>query len=93
MHYYSTREAARKLGIPNSTLAKYVGAGKIPGPQADVAGITTTRLWTEAEIEHVRKLLPKIANGRKTRYQKKKHSAVSNQQSAKPKKKRAKKKK
>lgn len=32
--------------------------------------------WTEEEIEHVRKLLPKIANGRKTRY-KKKQSAVS----------------
>jgi hypothetical protein len=30
----------------------------------------TLHLWTEAEIEHVRKLLPKIANGRKTRYQK-----------------------
>jgi hypothetical protein len=26
--------------------------------------------WTEAEIERVRKLLPKIANGRKTRYKK-----------------------
>ena len=33
--------------------------------------------WTEEEIEAVRKLLPKIANGRKTRYKKK--------QSAKPK--------
>jgi excisionase family DNA binding protein len=70
MHYYSTREAAKKLGIPNSTLAKYVAAGKVPGPRADVSGITTTRLWTEEEIEYVRKLLPKIANGRKTRYQK-----------------------
>ncbi len=70
MHYYSTREAAKKLGIPNSTLANYVAGGKIPGPRADVAGITTTRLWTEEEIEAVRKLLPKIANGRKTRYQK-----------------------
>jgi hypothetical protein len=26
--------------------------------------------WTEKEIERVRKLLPKIANGRKTRYKK-----------------------
>ncbi len=41
-------------------------------------------LWTEAEIEHVRKLLPKIANGRKTRY--KQQSALSNQQSVKAKK-------
>jgi hypothetical protein len=43
----------------------------------------TIHLWTEEEIEHVRKLLPKIANGRKTRY--KKQSAISNQQSAKTK--------
>ncbi len=70
MRYYSTREAAKKLGIPNSTLAKYVAAGKVPGPVAEVAGITTTRLWSAEEIENVRKLLPKIANGRKTRYQK-----------------------
>ena len=47
-------------------------------------------LWTEAEIENVRKLLPKIANGRKTRY--KKQSALGNQPSAraKPKKKKSK---
>ena len=30
----------------------------------------TIYLWTEDDVERVRKLLPKIANGRKTRYQK-----------------------
>lgn len=30
----------------------------------------TIHFWTEEEIEHVRELLPKIANGRKTRYSK-----------------------
>jgi hypothetical protein len=34
------------------------------------AGKRNIHLWTEAEIEHVRQLLPKIANGRKTRYSK-----------------------
>jgi len=33
-------------------------------------GSTTTHIWTEEEIERARQLLPKIANGRKTRYQK-----------------------
>jgi len=42
----------------------------------------TIHFWTEEQIEHVRQLLPKIANGRKTRHQKK-QSALSNQQSAK----------
>jgi hypothetical protein len=81
MKYYSTREAAKKLGIPNSTLANYVVAGKLPGPNAEVMGKTTTQIWTLAEIEHVRQLLPKIANGRKTRY-----SKLREKQKAQPKK-------
>jgi predicted site-specific integrase-resolvase len=90
MTFYSTREAAKKLGIPYTTLATYVTVGKVPGPQTKISG-TANQIWTEAEIEHVRQLLPKIANGRKTRY--KKHSAVSTQQSAKAKPKKPKKKK
>jgi len=35
-----------------------------------MAGGLKVHAWTEEEIEQVRKLLPKIANGRKTRYQK-----------------------
>jgi len=34
------------------------------------SGKMTVHLWTEEEIERARALLPKIANGRKTRYQK-----------------------
>ena len=71
MKQYSTREAARKLGIPHTTLANYVSLGKIPAPNSVITGKTTTQIWTEAEIENVRQLLPKIANGRKTRYKKK----------------------
>jgi hypothetical protein len=42
----------------------------VPAPNAVTSGGMTIHLWTEAEIEHVRQLLPKIANGRKTRYSK-----------------------
>jgi hypothetical protein len=91
MKFCSTRDAARKLGIPPTTLATYVQVGKIPAPNSVITGKTTTQIWTDAEIEHVRQLLPKIANGRKTRY-KKKHSAVSTQQSGKAKPKNTKKK-
>ena len=70
MRYHSTREAAKLLGIPHTTLATYLKAGKVPRPQSEITGITTVQIWTEEEIEHVRKLLPKIANGRKTRYSK-----------------------
>ena len=82
---YSTSQAARKLGLHPGSLARYIAAKKVPTPKMVNTGRTTTHIWTEEEIEAVRKLLPKIANGRKTRY--KKQSAVSNQQSAKAKKK------
>jgi hypothetical protein len=68
MRYYSTRESAKRSGIPHTTLATYLAAGKIPHPQSEIVGITSVQIWTEEEIEHVR--LPRIANGRKTRYQK-----------------------
>jgi len=71
MLYHSTREAAKKLGIPYTTLATYIAVGKVPHPQGEITGKTTTQIWTEEEIEQIRKLLPKIANGRKTRYKKK----------------------
>ena len=67
---HSTREAAKKLGIHYDTLAHYVEAGKVPAPEIITVGRRTVHMWTDAEIEHIRKLLPKIANGRKTRYQK-----------------------
>jgi hypothetical protein len=69
-----------------------VKVGKIPAPQTVRVGARNIHVWTDDDIEHVRKLLPKIANGRKTRYQKK-QSALSSPQSATPKKKRTKKKK
>jgi predicted DNA-binding transcriptional regulator AlpA len=82
MVQYSSRQAAQKLGLPVSTLATYMSAGKIPVPKSVTTGGITVYLWTDEDIDHVRQLLPKIANGRKTRY-KKKPSAVSTQQSGK----------
>jgi len=70
MTTFSTRQAAQKLGITSATLVRYIHAGKVPSPKTATSGGMTIHFWTEDEIEHVRKLLPKIANGRKTRYQK-----------------------
>ena len=67
---FSTRQAAKKLGITDATLVRYIQAGKVPAPNSATSGGMTIHFWTEAEIEHVRQLLPKIANGRKTRYSK-----------------------
>ena len=51
--------------------AHYIAVGKVPAPDnMSPRENASSTAWTEAEIEHVRQLLPKIANGRKTRYQK-----------------------
>ncbi len=70
MKTFSSRQAAKRLGLPVSTLGTYLAAEKVPAPKSVTTGDITVYLWTEADIEHVRTLLPKIANGRKTRYQK-----------------------
>jgi predicted DNA-binding transcriptional regulator AlpA len=66
---YSTRQVAEKLGITHATLSRYLSAGKLPAPETATGGGMTVHLWSPEEIEQVRKLLPKIANGRKTRWQ------------------------
>ena len=74
MKRFSTNQAAKKLGIHTDTLAHYIAVGKVPAPEVINVGEgnRVVHAWTEKEIEHVRQVLPKIANGRKTRYQKKK---------------------
>ena len=70
MSNFSTHQVAKKLGISKSALSRYILMGKVPAPPETMAGGMRMRLWTEADIERVRALLPKIANGRKTRYSK-----------------------
>lgn len=70
METFSTRQAARKLGIDPMTLSRYIAAGKVPSPRMVEVGAVRLHAWTEGEIEKLRQLLPKIANGRKTRHQK-----------------------
>jgi excisionase family DNA binding protein len=69
MEFYSTREAAQRIGVSLITLKRYIAAKKIPLPPPRVGGMRV-RLWTERDIQNVRQLLPGIANGRKTRYKK-----------------------
>ncbi len=89
----STREAAKRLGISYGTLANYVAVGKVPEPEKVQQGERTIHIWTEQEIEALRKLLPKIANGRKTRYQKLREKESAQPRAAVPHKKRKPKKK
>ena len=69
---YSTNEAAKRLGLTGAALSKYIKAGKVPTPKTVQIGKVKLHSWSEADIVRLRKLMPKIANGRKTRYQKQK---------------------
>jgi predicted DNA-binding transcriptional regulator AlpA len=68
MTRFSTRQAAKKLGMAVSTLSRYISEGKVPAPRIVTIGELQVHSWTERDIERVREILPKIANGRKTRY-------------------------
>jgi predicted transcriptional regulator len=70
MSTLSSRQVAQMLGITHAALSKYIKTGKIPAPKTVTSGRMTLHLWSEKDIELIRQLLPKIANGRKTRYQK-----------------------
>ena len=72
MSRLSTLQVARRLGIGNSTLSRHILAGKVPAPKETMSGGMRMRLWSESDIERLRRVLPKIKNGRKTRYQKQK---------------------
>ena len=83
MEHFSTRDAARKLGIPMSRLSRYISTGKVPAPKAVSCGGMTLHLWTEPEIEKVRTLLPKLKNGRKKPRRKQESSQPKNSQTKK----------
>jgi excisionase family DNA binding protein len=70
MSTFSTREAAKQLGLDATTLSRYIAAKKVPAPRVVTTGGITVHLWTLQDVERVRKLLPKIKNGRKRRYKK-----------------------
>jgi len=80
MDKLSSEQVAKRLGISKSALSRYILTGKIIAPPETMAGGMRMRLWSESDIERLKEALPKIANGRKTRY-KKKQSARNSQQS------------
>jgi predicted DNA-binding transcriptional regulator AlpA len=84
MNKLSTDQVARKLGLDPGTLSRYIKAGKIFAPSPTMAGGMRMRLWSESDIERLRQTLPKIANGRKTRYQKLKEKQEAQPRAAVP---------
>jgi predicted DNA-binding transcriptional regulator AlpA len=80
----STHQVAKKLGLTAVSLGRYIKAGKITAPPETMAGGYKLRLWSESDIERLREELPKIKNGRKTRYQKLREKQKAQPQAAVP---------
>jgi len=65
MKTYSTREAAKMLGVSMMTLHRHVVAKKIAVPPVQRVGGTRFRAWKKSDVERVRKQLLRIKDGRK----------------------------
>ncbi len=51
----STVEVAKLLGIGNDTLHRWIHMKKVPAPPVQSVGGLSIRLWTQADIEEVRR--------------------------------------
>lgn len=57
---YTTREAAKKVGITRQTLQAWIAAGKVKPPKATRFGRWTLRTWTEADVTRLRRVKQRI---------------------------------
>jgi hypothetical protein len=64
---FSTREAAKKLGVTILTLQRHVSAKTVEAPPLQKVGGVSVRLWTARDIEKARKVLAGVKPGRKKR--------------------------
>jgi excisionase family DNA binding protein len=51
---YTTEEAARKVGIHQVTLQRWIKSGKIQAPEPTLIGAVGYRLWSVDEVEKVK---------------------------------------
>jgi excisionase family DNA binding protein len=55
MKTYTTSEAAKKASISRETLYQWLRSGKVPAPKQIKLGAKTQYLWTDKDVEAVRK--------------------------------------
>ncbi len=52
---YSTTQVARKLGIVRQTLYRWIRERKVPAPRKRKVTGVTVRIWTDRDVEKVKK--------------------------------------
>jgi excisionase family DNA binding protein len=55
MKTYSTVEVAKLLGVGNDTLHRWIHSNVVPAPPVQRLGNVSVRLWTEKDVENVKK--------------------------------------
>jgi excisionase family DNA binding protein len=55
MKTYSTVEVAKLLGVGNDTLHRWIHSKVIPAPPIQRLGKVSVRLWTDKDMEKVKK--------------------------------------
>ena len=55
MKRYTTNQAAEKLGVHRVTLQRWIASGNVSAPRVQDIGGAVFRLWTDSDIERVRK--------------------------------------
>jgi excisionase family DNA binding protein len=55
MKRYSTVEVAKLLGVGNDTLHRWIHSNVISAPPVQRLGNVSVRLWTEKDVEKVKK--------------------------------------
>ncbi|MBZ5491444.1 MAG: hypothetical protein LAO76_10980 [Acidobacteriia bacterium] len=68
MASYSTREAAKLLGVSMATINRYIVAGTIPVPPLTRVGGVTVRLWKDKDIFKAKAIVDGFTDGRRTRH-------------------------
>ena len=56
---YTTRQAAKIVGVHRITLQNWITDGSVPAPKIQVIGESSMRLWTERDIAKARKAIKK----------------------------------
>jgi len=69
---YTTREAAKALGVSPQTLYTWIERRQIDAPPPLTRGQSTIRIWTAADIERAQKFKGTLKPGPQTRSKKKK---------------------
>jgi excisionase family DNA binding protein len=62
---YTTRQAARQIGVSRQTLQAWIAAGEINAPEAIGVGKAMLRLWSVADIEKAKKFKGTLRRGPK----------------------------